>query len=176
MRREELAEFGVKAEHIDSIMALNGRDIERHKAAAANSELQAEQLRNQLSDANKKLEGYDPEWQQKLESANESAQHKITAFRFENAMGNTLAKYGARDILSVKAHVAMDGLTFNKDTGEIDGLDDQILDIRQKYGYLFNGEVTAVPVFSASTAGAAKTRTSANEEANTAIRALFGKD
>lgn len=34
MKREELTELGVAPELLDPIMALNGRDIEKHKAAA----------------------------------------------------------------------------------------------------------------------------------------------
>lgn len=34
MKREELAELGLVAEAVDKVMALHGRDVEKHKAAA----------------------------------------------------------------------------------------------------------------------------------------------
>ncbi|MEG2930625.1 MAG: hypothetical protein RR825_02455, partial [Ruthenibacterium sp.] len=33
MKREELAELGLTAETVDKLMALHGRDVEKHKAA-----------------------------------------------------------------------------------------------------------------------------------------------
>lgn len=50
MKREELTALNVPEEAIDKIMEINGRDIEKHKAAAEVAKAKAEELSGQLGE------------------------------------------------------------------------------------------------------------------------------
>lgn len=55
MKREELTALNVPEEAIDKIMEINGRDIEKHKAAAEVAKAKAEELTGQLGEREKDL-------------------------------------------------------------------------------------------------------------------------
>lgn len=56
MKREELTALHVPEDAIDKIMQINGADIEKHKKAAETARGEAKTLKNQLAEANGKLE------------------------------------------------------------------------------------------------------------------------
>ena len=58
MKTEELTALGLTEEQAKSVLAMNGRDIERHKNDAEALRTQLGTAQKQLGDANSKLEGY----------------------------------------------------------------------------------------------------------------------
>lgn len=56
MKREELTALGITDENVDKIMAMNGRDIEKHKTAAEKAQGQVTTLTGQLADRDKDIE------------------------------------------------------------------------------------------------------------------------
>lgn len=56
MKKDELTTLGLSEEQADKVLALNGRDIEKHKKAAEDAKAETATLQQQLSDRDKDLE------------------------------------------------------------------------------------------------------------------------
>lgn len=56
MKKEELTALGITEEQADKILAMNGKDIEKHKVAAETSKAQVTTLTQQLADRDKDLD------------------------------------------------------------------------------------------------------------------------
>lgn len=93
MKREELEKLGLEKEAIDSIMALNGKDIEAHKAKISAAEAERDGLKSQLDEAGKAIEGFKSldidgikksadEWREKAEQAAKDAEAKVYQVRY----------------------------------------------------------------------------------------------
>ncbi|MEG2931404.1 MAG: phage scaffolding protein [Ruthenibacterium sp.] len=172
MKREDLTALGVSEDSVDKIMSINGRDIETYKVSAAAEKLRADGLDEQLKTAGKKLEGYDPEWKAKTELAEKAAAAKVDKFRFDSALDAALSAEKTRDAISVKAHLDTTKMSFAD--GKIIGLSEQLEPLKKDKGFLFeSGEKP--PIVTASASGAVKPQTG-NEQANAALRSLFGKE
>lgn len=131
--------------------------------------LQYESTNTQLTEANSKLNGYDPEWQQKSEQAKIDAENKIIAYKLSNGIENAVKSYGAKDIVAVKAH--LDTSKIKLDGDKIIGIDEQLKSIKKDYDYLFESEKPKM--FSSSTRGIQiKDK---NKLANEALREIFKK-
>ena len=57
MKKEELTALGITEEQADKVLAMNGKDIEKHKKAAEDAKSQVTSLTQQLSDRDKDLDG-----------------------------------------------------------------------------------------------------------------------
>ena len=79
MKTEELKALGLTDDQVQRVFALHGADVNREKQAAATAVAERDTLRSQLADANKKLEGYDPDWKQKAADTQQAADEKIAA-------------------------------------------------------------------------------------------------
>lgn len=79
MKREEVKGIipGITDEQLQQVMDLHGADIERQKQTITTLTAERDTARNNLSDANKKLEGYDPEWRTKAEKAENDAKAQV---------------------------------------------------------------------------------------------------
>jgi len=86
MKTEELTAIGLTEEQARQVLAMNGRDIERHKNDAETLRTQLGTAQKQLNDANSKLEGYDPEWKAKAEQAKNDAVAQVAALRRSHAI------------------------------------------------------------------------------------------
>ena len=64
MKTEELKALGLNDEQVQKVFAMHGEDVNREKQAAAEAKAQLTAAQSQLQEANRKLEGYDPEWRQ----------------------------------------------------------------------------------------------------------------
>lgn len=140
------------------------------KTDADNLQQQINTLTGQLSAANSKLEGYDPEWKDKAEAERK----KLEAQTFDFALEKALAGAKARDAIAVKAHLDRDKLTLLE--GEILGLDKQLETLRKddKTSFLFEQETPMRTGMSHQ--GGTEGTPDKKEEANEALRALFGKE
>ena len=56
MKKGELTALGLTDEQSDKVLAINGRDIEKHKKAAEDAKAETATLQQQLSDRDKDLE------------------------------------------------------------------------------------------------------------------------
>ena len=58
MKRDDLKALGLEDGVIDSIMALNGKAIETHKAAAQTAQAELETVKGQLAEAGATIESF----------------------------------------------------------------------------------------------------------------------
>lgn len=79
MKREEVKGIipGITDEQLQQVMDLHGADIERQKQQITTLTTERDAARTQLGEANKKLEGYDPEWRTKAEKAESDAKAQV---------------------------------------------------------------------------------------------------
>lgn len=112
MKKEELTALGLTLEQAKAVLAINGRDIEKHKAAAEELKLQAEQAKT-------------------------AAQQKIDAIRFDSALDSALLSARAKSTKAVRALLDTDRLSMND--GHIDGLSEQLDALRAENAFLFEG-------------------------------------
>ncbi|MFV8821779.1 hypothetical protein [Faecalibacterium sp. 9] len=75
MKREDVSKIipGITSDQLDSIMNLHGADITAKVNKMTTLKAEKTTLTEQLSTANSKLEGYDPEWKAKAEQAKTDA-------------------------------------------------------------------------------------------------------
>ena len=165
MKTEELKAIGLTDDQIQRVFALNGADVNREKQAAATAVAERDTLRGQLADANKKLEGYDPAWQQKATAALQAgyaAQNAAAGLKFSSES----AKKAFLADLSAKKLPVQDGALL--------GFDDFVKSYKESDPAAFAPDVKP-PRFAAGTPGSPAQPTG-REQANAAIRAVFGKE
>lgn len=87
MKREEVKGIlpDITDEQLTKIMDLHGADIERQKQTITTLTTERDAARTQLGDANKKLEGYDPEWKTKAEQAENNAKAQVAVLQSDFA-------------------------------------------------------------------------------------------
>lgn len=130
-------------------------------------------LNGQLGEANKKLEGYDPEWKTKAEAAKQA----LEAERMEDAIANGVRASKARNVAAVVALLDRDKLKYAG--GEVIGLDKQLADLKKDDGtaFLFEQEQprkTGMSHQNGTEVGNGSTDAK-KDEANRALRALFNR-
>ena len=176
---------------VDAIMAENGKDIEAAKAPVATITAERDSLKARLDEANGKLEGYDPEWKDKVEKADKDAKAKIAEVQADALIRDCLSGIEftssfARDGVTAKVKAA--GLKMSEDQKSLLGLDDLMKEIREKTPDAFKEETkggagagaagTKTPFAAAGTqtaGGAAKTQEPGNLR-DALGAALFPKD
>lgn len=147
---------------IDAIMAEYGKT-----KTAMDGQISA--LNTQLTEANGKLAGYDPDWKKKSEEAKKALEKQQFDFALEQAVG--AAK--PRNVKAVMAMLDRDKLTFAG--GEIVGLDKQLKSLKtgEDTAFLFHEEAPGKTGMShqgnRDVGGADK-----KQAANDALRAAFG--
>lgn len=129
---------------------------------------QADILTGQLADANKKLEGYDPEWKAKAEAE----QRRLEAMQFDFALEKGVGAANARNVKAVMALLDRDKLKLAG--GELIGLEKQLEELKKNEdtAFLFaqpEKQKTGMSHQHGSEGGGSKT-----ENVNAAIRAVFG--
>ena len=125
MKREELTALGLTEEQINEVMRMNGTDINALRTARDN-------LQSDLNTANGKLAGYDPDWQNKLTTA----QNDLTNLRRDHAIDLALAEARVRNGKAARAMLELDKITFSDD-GKLEGLSDQMTALQKDSPWLF---------------------------------------
>ena len=92
-----------------------------------------------LETANANLEGYDPDWQNKVKQAQLDGDKKLNDYKFEQAVESAINNAGAADLVSVKANIDMSKVSQAED-GSITGLDEQLAELKQSKPFLFKSE------------------------------------
>ena len=159
MKRSDLEALGLSKEAIDSIMDLNGRDIENAKANAK-SDLEAKQaeidnLTKMVSDRDKSINalkesaGMSDELKAQIEALQSENKEKdkahkaeIHALKVDAAVNSVLSSAKAKNVTAVKALLKdLDKAQFGED-GNIIGLMEQVAALQQGEDtkFLFEGE------------------------------------
>jgi hypothetical protein len=137
------------------------------KADADNLNGQIATLTSQIADANKKLEGYDPNWK----AQSDAERQKLEKMQFDFALEKAIASANPRNVKAVRALIDCDKLKFAG--GEVIGLEKQLESLKK-------GEDTAF-LFAAATPLASTGRSHQNagegdpdkkEAANAALRSF----
>lgn len=77
MKTDELKALGLNDDQVQKVFAMNGTEMNDLKQQITTLTAERDTARNNLSDANKKLEGYDPEWRTKAEKAEKDAKAQV---------------------------------------------------------------------------------------------------
>ena len=81
MKTEDLKALGLTDEQAKRVFAMNGEEMNGLKANVDTLKAERDAARTQLADANKKLEGYDPEWKQKADQARQQAEQQVAEMK-----------------------------------------------------------------------------------------------
>lgn len=170
MKREDVkAHFpDITQEQLDWIMAENGRDVQAVTA-------QRDGLQAMLDTANQKLEGYDPEWKTKSETAAQQAQAKVEALERGYAAERAVSGLKFSSESAKRAFLA--DLAEKKlplQNGKLLGFDDHLKQYKETDPGAFAAE-GGVPRIVADTSSS-QAKLTGNEAANAAFRAAFGKE
>lgn len=142
MTRKQLEDLGISKEQIDSIMKINGDDIENAKAtsAADMKSLQTEisGLKTQVSDRDKQLETLKAsagdnealtkqiaDLQAENAKAQESHESEMNQLKIDFAVDKALTRAKAKNVKAVKALLNLTDAKLDKD-GNVKGLQEQI--------------------------------------------------
>ena len=91
MKTEELKALGLNEEQVQKVFPMHGAEINGIKQQVTTLTAERDAARTQLGEANTKLEGYDPAWQQKAQQAQQQAQQQILAMKARYAEANAAA-------------------------------------------------------------------------------------
>ena len=154
MKREDLKALGLEDGVIDSIMALNGKAIETHKAAAQNAQAELETVKGQLAEAGATIESFKalkPEelkaaaddWKAKAEQATKDAAAQLAAVKFDYALESALTGAKAKSAKAVQALLSTD--TLKDANGEFiaERFTEQLEKIKSEHDYLFTDATPA---------------------------------
>lgn len=115
---------------------------------------EAERLRKEAEDKAAAVKDYDPEWQAKLQAAQDDANKKIDEFKRDHALEAALKDAKVKDPVSVKAHLDQDKIKY--EDGKLVGLQEQLeaLQKGETTSFLFDGDVAPKLDLGAPTPGA----------------------
>lgn len=171
MKREFLEGLevnGVKLskELVDQIMTENGKDIQREQAKVAT----AQQTITDLQEKVKQFDGVDV---QKLQNDIKEWEKKYNGTLLENAINQKLAESKAKNQKAVRALLDMSILKLDGD--KVLGLNEQLETIKKENDFLFGDVQQPKNTGMSHQGGTEGGGQDKKEEANAAIRAVFGK-
>ena len=133
---EQLTEKLDAAEGVKLVNLKDGGYVGKEKLDAAEARVSA--LQQQLTQANGKLEGYDPEWKTKAQQMQQEADQKVEAVRFDYAIRTALTEAKAKNPEKLAKLIDRDSLKMVD--GKLVGLDEQLKALKESDGYLFEGD------------------------------------
>lgn len=156
MTRKQLEDLGLSKEQVDSIMKINGDDIENAKSASSaeikNLQTEVDGLKTQVSDRDKQLETLKAsagdnealtkqiaDLQAENTKAKETHESEMTQLKVDFAVEKALTGANAKNIKAVKALLDLTDAKLDKD-GNVKGLSEQIekLTTGEDTKFLFN--------------------------------------
>ena len=171
MKREQLKEWGLTDEQIEKVMAENGRDIEKHKAAAEEAQAAADGLTEQIKGRDGQLKelqksaGDNAELKAQIEALQKANTEQKEAFdkqlaeqRFQAALNTELLKADALDNDLVNVKLDKSKLKLNDD-GTLTGLAKQLAALKESHGFLFKQPQSTTTLTGAAPAGGTSTPT-----------------
>ena len=153
MTRKQLEDLGLTKEQVDSVMKINGDDIENAKGTAAteikNLQTEVEGLKTQVGDRDKQLEtlkasaGDNADLKKKIEelqtenaTAKASHESELNQLKIDFAVEKALTGAKAKNITAVKALLDLKDAKFDKE-GNVKGLAEQIEKLTSDEGTKF---------------------------------------
>ena len=134
MKREEVKAIfpDITDEQLTKIMDLHGADIERQKQTITTLTTERDAARTQLGEANKKLEGYDPEWKSKAEKAENDAKAQVAALQGDFAAQSAVSGVRFSSESAKKAFLAdLKAKKLSLQDGKLLGFDDFLADYKK---------------------------------------------
>lgn len=142
MTRKQLEDLGLTKEQADSVMKINGDDIENAKGTSAtevkNLQAEVDGLKTQVSDRDKQLEtlkasaGDNADLKKQIEGlqtenakVRQDHESELNRLKIDFAVEKALTGAKAKNIKAVKALLELDDAKFDKD-GNVKGLAEQI--------------------------------------------------
>lgn len=164
---EQLAQ-AAKDKGIQAVNAAGGAYVPKADLEHANEQVTT--LTAQLGEANRKLEGYDPTWKEKAETAQKELEGKQFDFALERALAAAKPK-NARAVLPF-----LDRGKLTLADGEIIGLDKQLEALKkgEDTAFLFEAEPARRTGMTHQYGG--EGAPDKKDMANAALRSLFGKE
>lgn len=164
---EQLAQ-AAKDKGIQAVNAAGGAYV--LKADLDHAQGQVATLTAQLGEANKKLEGYDPTWKEKAETA----QKELESKQFDFALERALAAAKPKNVKAVLPFLDREKLTVAG--GEVIGLDKQLEALKKSADTAFLFEVEPARSTSMTHQYGGEGAPDKKDMANAALRSLFGKE
>lgn len=151
MKREDLKALNLEDATIDAIMALNGKAIESHKAAAQSAQSELETVKGQLTEANTVIESFKAmkpdelkaaadDWKAKYEQAEKDYQDKLATMQFDTELDTALAGAKVKNSKAAKALLNIDDLKDANGKFIAERFTEQIGKIKSDAEYLFESD------------------------------------
>lgn len=170
MKRDEIKSKipDITPEQLDWLMAEHGREVQTITA-------QRDDLQTRLTEASTKLEGYDPDWKQKADEAEQAAKARVDALTAEYAAEKAVAGLKFSSTSARKAFLTdLIGKKLPTQDGALLGFDDFVEQYKKSDPGAFAPDVTP-PIITAPVGGGNNTPVG-HDAVNAAFRAAFGKD
>ena len=168
MKTEDLKALGLNDDQVQKVLAMN--DL-KQQVTTLTTERDA--ARSQLGEANKKLEGYDPEWRAKAEKAENDAKEQVVALQNDFAAQTAISAVKFSSESAKKAFLSdLKAKNLPLQEGKLLGFDDYLANYKKNDPGAFAPE-GGLPRMAAGTSGQPAAPT-AHEQANAALRAAFG--
>ena len=135
MKREEVKSIvpGITDEQLSQLMDLHGVDMERQKQTVTTLTAERDAALSQLGEANKKLEGYDPDWKTKAAEAENSAKAQIAALQSDFAAQSAASGVKFSSESAKKAFLAdLKAKNLPLQEGKLLGFDDYLKSYQQE--------------------------------------------
>lgn len=173
MKTEDLKALGLNDDQVQKVFAMNGTDMNDLKQQVTTLTTERDAARSQLGEANKKLEGYDPEWRAKAEKAENDAKEQVAALQNDFAAQTAISAVKFSSESAKKAFLSdLKAKNLPLQEGKLLGFDDYLANYKKNDPGAFAPE-GGLPRMAAGTSGQPASPT-AHEQANAALRAAFG--
>lgn len=173
MKTEDLKALGLNDDQVQKVFAMNGTDMNDLKQQVTTLTTERDAARSQLGEANKKLEGYDPEWRAKAEKAENDAKEQVAALQNDFAAQTAISAVKFSSKSAKKAFLSdLKAKNLPLQEGKLLGFDDYLANYKKNDPGAFAPE-GGLPRMAAGTSGQPAAPT-AHEQANAALRAAFG--
>lgn len=173
MKTEDLKALGLNDDQVQKVFAMNGTDMNDLKQQVTTLTTERDAARSQLGEANKKLEGYDPEWRAKAEKAENDAKEQVEALQNDFAAQTAISAVKFSSESAKKAFLSdLKAKNLPRQEGKLLGFDDYLANYKKNDPGAFAPE-GGLPRMAAGTSGQPAAPT-AHEQANAALRAAFG--
>lgn len=173
MKTEDLKALGLNDDQVQKVFAMNGTDMNDLKQQVTTLTTERDAARSQLGEANKKLEGYDPEWRAKAEKAENDAKEQVAALQNDFAAQTAISAVKFSSESAKKAFLSdLKAKKLPLQEGKLLGFDDYLANYKKNDPGAFAPE-GGLPRMAAGTSGQPASPT-AHEQANAALRAAFG--
>lgn len=173
MKTEDLKALGLNDDQVQKVFAMNGAEMNDLKQQVATLTTERDTARTHLGEANKKLEGYDPDWKTKAAEAENQAKAQVAELQHDFAAQSAVSGVKFSSESAKKAFLSdLKVKNLPVQEGKLLGFDDYLANYKKTDPGAFAPE-GGLPRMAAGTSGQPATQT-AHEQANAALRAAFG--